>query len=68
VTSSRSISLRSPQWAILETGVHNKTALSLFTSAGYQPVDSYVEGRDPDIKRAFARSLTDGLVSIRVPG
>jgi GNAT superfamily N-acetyltransferase len=44
--------------AILETGVRNHTALSLFTSAGYRPVARYVEGRDPEINRAFARSLT----------
>ena len=43
--------------AVLETGVRNTAALSLFTSAGYRPVDSYVEGRDPAINRAFARSL-----------
>jgi GNAT superfamily N-acetyltransferase len=46
------------QRAILETGVRNTAALSLFTSAGYQPVDRYVEGRDPEVNRAFARSLT----------
>jgi GNAT superfamily N-acetyltransferase len=44
--------------AILETGVRNTAALGLFTSAGYRPVDRYVEGRDPAINRAFARSLT----------
>lgn len=46
--------------AILETGVNNTAALRLFTSAGYRPVDRYVEGRDPQINRAFARSLTSG--------
>ena len=46
------------QQAILETGVRNTAALSLFISAGYQPVDGYVAGRDPAINRAFARSLT----------
>ncbi len=46
------------QRAILETGVRNTAAISLFTSAGYRPVDRYVEGRDPDINRAFARLLT----------
>ena len=46
------------QRAILETGVRNTAALSLFTSAGYQPVDRYVEGRDPAINRAFARALS----------
>jgi GNAT superfamily N-acetyltransferase len=44
--------------AILETGVRNTAALGLFTSAGYGPVDRYVEGRDPAINRAFARLLT----------
>lgn len=44
--------------AILETGVRNTAALRLFVSAGYRPVDRYVEGRDPDINRAFARVLT----------
>lgn len=43
--------------AVLETGVRNTAALSLFVTAGYQPVDRYVEGRDPAINRAFARSL-----------
>jgi GNAT superfamily N-acetyltransferase len=46
------------QRAILETGVRNTAALNLFASAGYQPVDRYVEGRDPKINRAFARLLT----------
>jgi len=44
--------------AILETGVRNTAALGLFTSAGYRPVDRYVEGRDPAVNRAFARLLT----------
>ena len=42
---------------ILETGVRNAAAIALFTSAGYQPVDRYVEGRDPEINRAYGRSL-----------
>jgi len=46
--------------AILETGVRNTAALGLFTSTGYRPVDRYVEGRDPQINRAFARSLIHG--------
>jgi GNAT superfamily N-acetyltransferase len=45
------------QRAMLETGVLNSAAIALFTSAGYVPVDRYVEGRDPEINRAFARSL-----------
>lgn len=44
--------------AILETGVRNTAALGLFTSAGYRPVDRYVQGRDPAINRAFGRLLT----------
>lgn len=49
-----------PRRAILETGVRNTAAMSLFASAGYGPVDRYVEGRDPDINRAFARPLARG--------
>jgi len=44
--------------AILETGVHNTAAIGLFTSAGYRPAEPYVQGRDPEINRAFARPLT----------
>lgn len=43
--------------AILETGVRNSAALQVITDAGYQPVDRYVEGRDPKINLAFARPL-----------
>jgi GNAT superfamily N-acetyltransferase len=43
---------------ILETAIHNTAALSLFASAGYQPIDSYVPGRDLRVNRAFTRSLT----------
>ena len=46
------------QRAIVETGVRNTAALALFTSAGYRPIARYVEGRDPEINRAFARALT----------
>lgn len=45
------------QRAILETGVRNTAAIALITSAGYGPVDRYVEGRDPKINRAYARPL-----------
>ena len=44
--------------AILETGVRNTAAIELFTRAGYRPVDRYVADRDPQINRAYARSLT----------
>lgn len=54
--------------AILETGVRNTAALSLFTSAGYQPVDRYVEGRDPEINLAFARTLASDSQPWRARG
>jgi len=44
--------------AILETGVRNAEALGLFASQGYEPVASYVPGRDPEVNRAFARDFT----------
>jgi GNAT superfamily N-acetyltransferase len=44
--------------AILETGVRNTAALSLFASAGYRPMGRYVPGRDPAINRAFTRPLS----------
>ncbi|GAA4243161.1 GNAT family N-acetyltransferase [Dactylosporangium darangshiense] len=43
--------------AILETGVRNTAALSLFISSGYEPTARYVSGRDPLINRAFAKAL-----------
>jgi GNAT superfamily N-acetyltransferase len=43
--------------AILETGVRNSAALALYTGVGYQPIDRYVDGRDPAINRAFAKTL-----------
>lgn len=46
---------------LLETGVRNTAALRLFAAAGYEPVGGYVAGRDPQINRAFARSLTTSL-------
>jgi GNAT superfamily N-acetyltransferase len=48
---------------LLETGVRNTAALRLFTDAGYQPTDIYVENRDPAINRAFAKSLHDSADS-----
>jgi GNAT superfamily N-acetyltransferase len=45
------------QRAILETGVRSTAVLHLITTAGYRPIEPYVEGRDPEINRAFARSL-----------
>lgn len=42
---------------ILETGVRNTAALHLFRRAGYRPTKRYVPGRDPQINRAFVKSL-----------
>lgn len=42
---------------LLETGVHNKAAIALFSSAGYTPVPGYVPSRDQRINRAFAKPL-----------
>jgi GNAT superfamily N-acetyltransferase len=43
---------------IVESGVKNLAALALFKSFGYQPIPSYVDSRDPQINRAFAKTLT----------
>jgi len=43
---------------ILETGVRNSAALSLFTGNGYTPTARYVAGRDPSINRAFEKHVT----------
>ena len=42
---------------ILETGVRNAAAISLFESHGFQPMASYVAGRDPTVNRAFTKRL-----------
>lgn len=42
---------------VLETGVRNTSALSLFLDAGYKPIEGYVPGRDPAINRAFVKGL-----------
>lgn len=42
---------------ILETGVRNTAALSLFGNFGYRSMPRYVEGRDASINRAFEKSL-----------
>ncbi|MGH3928566.1 MAG: GNAT family N-acetyltransferase [Pseudonocardiaceae bacterium] len=42
---------------LLETGVRNDAAISLFSSAGYTPAPGYVPNRDQRINRAFAKSL-----------
>lgn len=45
--------------AILETGVRNTAALTLYTHAGYRPTARYVQGRDPAINRAFIKDLVN---------
>jgi len=42
---------------ILETGVRNTAAVTLYRNMGYQPTSSYVPGRDPRINRAFTKRL-----------
>jgi GNAT superfamily N-acetyltransferase len=46
------------QRVLLETGVRNAAALRLFAGSGYRPTARYVAGRDPEINRAFVKSLT----------
>ncbi|WP_326763688.1 GNAT family N-acetyltransferase [Streptomyces sp. NBC_01591] len=43
--------------AILETGISNLAALTLYTRCGYALVASYVPGRDPRINRALSKAL-----------
>ncbi|MGH3930962.1 MAG: GNAT family N-acetyltransferase [Pseudonocardiaceae bacterium] len=43
---------------LLETGVRNDAAISLFSSAGYIPVPGYVPNRDQRINRAFTKLLS----------
>jgi GNAT superfamily N-acetyltransferase len=42
---------------VLETGVRNTAALSLFVRSGYRATSRYVPGRDPAINRAFVKTL-----------
>jgi GNAT superfamily N-acetyltransferase len=44
---------------LLETGVRNTAAISLFETDGYAPVPGYVSSRDQQINRAFAKRLTE---------
>jgi hypothetical protein len=43
--------------AILETGVRNRAALSLYATCGYALVKSYVEGRNPHVNWAMRKPL-----------
>jgi GNAT superfamily N-acetyltransferase len=42
---------------ILETGARNAEALGLYAQAGYRPIPTYAEARDPDVNRAFAKII-----------
>lgn len=42
---------------VLETGARNLAAMALYRSHGYQAIPPYVQGRDPQINRAFAKDL-----------
>jgi GNAT superfamily N-acetyltransferase len=42
---------------ILETGIRNTAALSLYGGLGYRPMSSYMPDRDPQINRAFVKAL-----------
>jgi ribosomal protein S18 acetylase RimI-like enzyme len=46
---------------LLETGVRNTAAISLFESDGYVRVASYVPSRDGHINRAFTKRLGPAL-------
>lgn len=43
---------------LLETGVRNTAAISLFHSAGFIPAPSYDPSRDQRINRAFAKKIS----------
>jgi len=42
---------------ILETGARSHAALALFISCGFTFMESYVEGRNPDVNRAMRKTL-----------
>ncbi|MFI2906847.1 GNAT family N-acetyltransferase [Streptomyces sp. PDY-4] len=48
---------RGPTEILLETGMRNVAALGLYTACGYEPVRSYVPGRDPEINRALRKDI-----------
>jgi GNAT superfamily N-acetyltransferase len=52
--------------AVLETGVRNTAALSLFARCGYRPTSRYVPGRDPEINLAFVKELVPSSSSAGV--
>ncbi|WP_309075007.1 GNAT family N-acetyltransferase [Streptomyces sp. NWU339] len=46
---------RGPIEVLLETGIRNVAALGLYTACGYEPIRSYVPGRNPEINRALRK-------------
>ncbi|MCG7522958.1 GNAT family N-acetyltransferase [Streptomyces sp. OfavH-34-F] len=54
---------RGPTEILLETGIHNVAALGLYTACGYEPIHSYVPGRNPDINRALRKDIRQQQVS-----
>jgi GNAT superfamily N-acetyltransferase len=53
---------------ILETGARNHAALALFAACGFEFIESYVEGRNPEINRAMAKSILPAAESGQVQG
>ncbi|MEU3862630.1 hypothetical protein AB0F03_35835 [Streptomyces sp. NPDC028722] len=46
---------RGPTEILLETGIRNVAALGLYAASGYEPIRSYVPGRNPEINRALRK-------------
>jgi ribosomal protein S18 acetylase RimI-like enzyme len=42
---------------ILETGARNAEALGLYADAGYHSIPTYAEARDPEVNRAFGKTI-----------
>jgi GNAT superfamily N-acetyltransferase len=53
------------QRIVLETGIKNQAALSLFRGMGFEPMGRYVAERDPAINRAFFKDLKSVFPSAR---
>ncbi|MGL5809526.1 MAG: GNAT family N-acetyltransferase [Nocardioides sp.] len=52
---------RGARQILLESGTRNHAALHLFHGLGYQPIPGYADARDPEINRAFAKTLAVDL-------
>lgn len=48
---------------ILETGARSHAALALCVSCGFEFIESYVEGRNPEINRAMAKTISPAAES-----